>query len=296
MRKLLLGFLVVSFILTQAVAGHCVDKRVMLWDNVAKKQTTLADGSANQVVKTDGAGAPSWTNAYLPSGTDVVVADGGTGVSSFTAYMPICGGTTTTGTLQAVSTGTQYYPLCYNTSGSLPSFQLLPVAGGGTNKASWTQYLIPYADTTTSFSQIAIGTAGQVLKSAGAGSAPSFQNLDQGVAHKWSITVLAPNAVYTNGAVIPIGTALGALTVTRVICNTSSASYEVAGDVKYADARIGLGNATVINDFDTTSGTRDDSTIASGAVASGKFVYLQLDSAPSASMTDFTVDVYWDYD
>ncbi len=51
----------------------------------------------------------------------------------------------------------------------------VPVNKGGTNKTSWTQYLIPYADTTTSFSQIAIGSATQVLTSNGAGAAPSFQ-------------------------------------------------------------------------------------------------------------------------
>ena len=50
------------------------------------------------------------------------------------------------------------------------------VADGGTGKSSWTQWLIPYADTTTSFSQIAIGTADQVLTSNGAGSAPTFQD------------------------------------------------------------------------------------------------------------------------
>lgn len=54
------------------------------------------------------------------------------------------------------------------------------VADGGTGKSSWTQYLIPYADTTTSFSQIAIGTSGQVLTSNGAGAAPSFQNASGG--------------------------------------------------------------------------------------------------------------------
>jgi len=48
---------------------------------------------------------------------------------------------------------------------------------GGTNKTSWTQYLIPYADTTTSFSQIAIGTSKQVLTSNGAGAAPTFQDV-----------------------------------------------------------------------------------------------------------------------
>ena len=53
-------------------------------------------------------------------------------------------------------------------AGSLGSLTLsttpLSVGNGGTGKTSWTQYLIPYADTTTSFSQIAIGTA---LKSPG---------------------------------------------------------------------------------------------------------------------------------
>jgi len=51
------------------------------------------------------------------------------------------------------------------------------VVDGGTGKSSWTQYLIPYADTTTSFSQIAIGTANQVLTSNGAGQAPTFQTI-----------------------------------------------------------------------------------------------------------------------
>ncbi len=51
------------------------------------------------------------------------------------------------------------------------------VIDGGTGKSSWTQYLIPYADTTTSFSQIAIGSSGQVLTSNGAGSAPTFQTI-----------------------------------------------------------------------------------------------------------------------
>jgi len=54
------------------------------------------------------------------------------------------------------------------------------VADGGTGKSSWTQYLIPYADTTTSFSQIAIGTSGQVLTSNGAGAAPTFQSAGGG--------------------------------------------------------------------------------------------------------------------
>src|SRR3990167_362182 len=46
---------------------------------------------------------------------------------------------------------------------------------GGTGISSLTQYLIPYAATTTSIGQIAIGTSGQVLTSNGAGAAPTFQ-------------------------------------------------------------------------------------------------------------------------
>ena len=45
----------------------------------------------------------------------------------------------------------------------------IDVAGGGTEKDSWTQYAIPYLSNTTVFGEILIGTAGQVLKvSAGA--------------------------------------------------------------------------------------------------------------------------------
>lgn len=57
---------------------------------------------------------------------------------------------------------------------------VLPFANGGTGLASWTQYLIPYAATSTSIGQIAIGTAGQVLTSNGAGAAPSFQTPSAG--------------------------------------------------------------------------------------------------------------------
>ena len=39
----------------------------------------------------------------------------------------------------------------------------IDVAAGGTEKSSWTQYCIPYLDTTTSFSEITIGTANEFL-------------------------------------------------------------------------------------------------------------------------------------
>ncbi len=113
----------------------------------------------------------------------------------------------------------------------------------------------------------------------------------------WHIPIVSPNAVVTASTIIPICAATdAALTITKIQVTTSSASYEVAGDLKYADARIGLASATVVNDFDTTSGVRTDTSITSAAIASGKFVYLLFDSVPSASMTDCVIDVEGDYD
>jgi hypothetical protein len=89
------------------------------------------------------------TNSTLPLGTKTLVATDVATLSSLTSI-----GTVGTGTWEATDVG---------------------VAHGGTGKSSWTQYLIPYADTTTSFSQIPIGTATHVLTSNGAGSAPTFQ-------------------------------------------------------------------------------------------------------------------------
>jgi len=66
----------------------------------------------------------------------------------------------------AVTIGTAYV---YRAGGTDMAF-----ADGGTGLSSWTQYLIPYAATAGSIGQIAIGTAGQPLLSAGAGAAPAF--------------------------------------------------------------------------------------------------------------------------
>jgi hypothetical protein len=108
--------------------------------------------------------------------------------------------------------------------------------------------------------------------------------------------VLNPNAAITASVIVPIWTLTdAAIVVTKVEVSTSSASYEVQFDVKWADARIGLGNATVINDGDTTSGVRVDTSMTAGSVASGKFLYLSFDSVPDVSMTDVTITITWHY-
>lgn len=86
-----------------------------------------------------------------------------------------------------------------------------------------------------------------------------------------------------------------AITVTKITVTLDAAANEVAGDLKYADAFIGLANATVINPFDTTSGVLADDSIASGSVASGKCIYISFDSAPSATIKQMCVDVQYNY-
>lgn len=84
----------------------------------------------------------------------------------------------------------------------------LPIANGGTNKTSWTQYALLYADTTASLSQLGLGTSGYVLTSTGASSAPSFQALPTAVtvAPTTNQTTVTGGPAYTVGTVQDINT------------------------------------------------------------------------------------------
>lgn len=86
------------------------------------------------------------------------------------------------------------------------------------------------------------------------------------------------------------------LTISKITVTLDAAANEVAGDLKYADARIGLANPVVINDFDTTSGVRADTSITVGAVPAGKCIYLSFDSAPNVAITTMLVDIEFSYD
>lgn len=87
-----------------------------------------------------------------------------------------------------------------------------------------------------------------------------------------------------------------ALTVTKIQVTLDAAANEVAGDLKWADAFIGLAGATVINVFDTSSGVLVDATITAGTVASGKCLYIAFDSAPNTAIKQMCVDITYDYD
>jgi len=113
--------------------------------------------------------------------------------------------------------------------------------------------------------------------------------------HSWDIPILNPNAAYDNDTQIPVSFTDAAITIKRIVVSNDSASYNVAGDLKWADNLTSFTGATVINDFDTTSGVRDDSSITSASVASGKYVYLQFDSQPSSSLKFTHIHVEWEY-
>jgi hypothetical protein len=109
--------------------------------------------------------------------------------------------------------------------------------------------------------------------------------------------IIDPNAVQDNDNEICLWPEVDAdITVNKITITLDAAGNEVAGDLKYADTFIGLANATVINDFDTTSGVREDDSITSGSVAAGKCMYLSFDSAPNSAITQMCFDVVYKYD
>jgi len=161
------------------------------------------------------------------------------------------------------------------------SAELLAIVGDETGSGAGTPLLV--------FNQ------SPVLVTPNIGVATATANI-KGEPKHWHISIINPNGAVTASTIIPICNLTdAALTITRITVSTSSASYEAAFDLKWADARIGLGNAAVLHILDTTSGVSDTGA-ETLAVAAGKFVYLSFDSAPNALMTDMVVDVDYDYD
>ena len=112
-----------------------------------------------------------------------------------------------------------------------------------------------------------------------------------------SLTIINPATAYGISSIIPIWIPDANITITKieVRCNADPTT-EVTGDLKYADDRIGLGSPTVINDIDTTNGTRTDTSMASGSVAAGKQIYLSFDASPDVATTDLSINIYFDED
>ena len=116
-----------------------------------------------------------------------------------------------------------------------------------------------------------------------------------GQTHSWEFTIMDPNGAYDQDTQIFIGWARAGLTITKIQIELDAATNQVAGDLKYADDFLSLANSAVINDFDTTSGKRTDTSITSASVASGKAIYLQFDSQPNAAINQMHVHIEWEF-
>lgn len=112
------------------------------------------------------------------------------------------------------------------------------------------------------------------------------------------VTLSNPADFYTNvdHEICLVPALDGAIHVSEVhVTCDADPSTEPTGDVKYADAFIGMANATVIQAWDTTSG-KVDVTGLNVAVASGKCVYISFDTTPDTGITQMNWDIVFTYD
>ena len=110
-----------------------------------------------------------------------------------------------------------------------------------------------------------------------------------------------PQAMYTQRAQVAMMRCDAAITITRIHIHGSDTSpgAELAGDLKWADdINIdGFANAAVIDVCDTTNGVfTATSSFDDATVASGKYIYFQMDASPNADWKDFYIEFYYTYD
>ena len=113
----------------------------------------------------------------------------------------------------------------------------------------------------------------------------------------WRFSVPAPATRYSISATIcicPVTDAFLTVDSVTVTCNANPTT-EPTGDLKYADAYIGLANAVVINAFDTADGVLVDASITAPNVPKGKCIYLSFDITPEAAMTEMAFDIAYHY-
>jgi len=114
----------------------------------------------------------------------------------------------------------------------------------------------------------------------------------------WNFNIWKPNSVYDDDTQVCIDpNTNAALTITKIIvtCNADPGT-ELDFNLKFADAFIGLANATVIAAMDTTNGAAEVSSFSDATVPAGKCVYIEFDGDPDANITQVSIKVDWDYD
>ena len=115
--------------------------------------------------------------------------------------------------------------------------------------------------------------------------------------HAYDFFVALPSGVFDSGAEqIAIAETLGDITITRVKVQLDISTQQLDADLKYASDFINLTSPTTINSMDTTSGVLDDTTITSASVASGKVIYMDINTIPHEDIKGMWVHIEWDYD
>jgi hypothetical protein len=115
----------------------------------------------------------------------------------------------------------------------------------------------------------------------------------------YKFNVLDPNGAYGIDTQIGIDPNLSyAITIVEVTvtCNADP-DTELDWDLKFADALIGLANATLVVACDTTSGTADvDSGFNDATVPAGKTLYMEFGAQPDENITQALVKIKYEYD
>jgi len=141
------------------------------------------------------------SNSINVSSAGVVGFDGTAFVeTALTNHNVLLGGATSSAIQQVAPSATAGVPVVSAGAAANPVFGTAVVAGGGTGLATLTAYELMAAGTTSTgnMQQIGIGTAGQVLKSNGAGALPSFQT-NSIVKLPWTDEAVTFSAVAENG-------------------------------------------------------------------------------------------------
>lgn len=115
----------------------------------------------------------------------------------------------------------------------------------------------------------------------------------------WIFDIFSPNLVYDDDTQISIDPRTSAaLTVTRIdVTLDADPTTELEYSIKFADAFIGLANATIIEDTATVAGVTTVTSITGDAtVPTNKAIYIQFEADPDANITQVSVKVTWDYD
>ena len=115
----------------------------------------------------------------------------------------------------------------------------------------------------------------------------------------FAFNMISPNLVYdvdTQFIIEPNLPAAITITEVTVTCDADPAT-ELDWDLKWADAFIGLGGATLVVAIDTTNGAADvDAGFNDATVAAGKCLYVEFAADPDAGITQVMVKVRYDYD